>query len=427
MANHLKAGGAAVLAAMLFSSPAFAVARRTAAKRRPAGQMAAVSGSSVLVKTGLEALERKDYPAAIEIFAKAARAEGDGPTYFLLGYSHYQRGFAGGDVEAADKNDALETVNAYTTALALDPDLEGVAQPYKLYHSMGLSYEALGEYEKAVEAYRKAFMRSPSNPILPLYAARLRYRMNDVAKSASNLELSLKKARETGQLAALVKMLGSDARFASLWNSDENVALMRRFDSSFRTPQMVAAAASPMALTDGATLRDSVRGTTPAEDRGATMRRQDKDVLDQLSSANDSFKFRRYREAIAGYNEALTLNERSGILNPTQVAFVWERVGTSYNKLGLSGQAINTLRKCVQLAPMDAAAHYQLALAYALLGRYQESVHALDETFKSAPSTGELKRYMLLAKTDSELEGVRDLPAFRAALDSHGRRSSSLR
>jgi len=38
-------------------------------------------------------------------------------------------------------------------ALDLDPELRAVNQPYRLYHSLALSYEALGATEKAIEAY----------------------------------------------------------------------------------------------------------------------------------------------------------------------------------------------------------------------------------------------------------------------------------
>jgi tetratricopeptide (TPR) repeat protein len=389
--------------------------------------------TNALVQAGLEALERKEFTAAIADFSKASRAKGDSASYFLLGYAYYQRGFISGDPDRADKQDAVEAVNAFGTALALDPSLEQLTQPYKLYHALAMCDEALGSYEKAVDAYKKAFQAAPHNPMLPLYAARLRYRMNDLRKSSANLELALQLAKKEGKAKSIVRLVETDPLFAVMLQSDGNLAALRALDPGAQAaaaPAAQAPAASPAAfasngfsLKDATMVRDSVRGTTPAEDRTATLRAQDKDVLDALAAANDDFKFRSYRNAINGYNDALSLNMGSGILTPTQVAFIWERIGTAYNKLGQSAQAIHALRKCVQDAPMDASAHYQLALAYAVLGRYQESVHALGETFRSSPSNGELKKFMLLAKTDSELEPVRDLPAFQATLDEHRSRA----
>ena len=422
--------GALALAAVLCVPAQAGKTRKTVAKRK-----AVSSGqTNALVQAGLEAMERKEFTAAINDFSKASRAKGDSASYFLLGYAYYQRGFLSGDPDRADKQDAVEAVNAFSTALALDPSLEQLTQPYKLYHAMAMCDEALGSYEKAVDAYKKAFQAAPRNPMLPLYAARLRYRMNDLRKSAANLDLALQLAKKEGKAKAVVNLLETDPRFSIMLASDAHLAALRKLDPNAQAvaaaPAAAAPAASPAAfasngfsLKDATVVRDSVRGTTPAEDRAATLRAQDKDVLDALAAANDDFKFRSYRNAINGYNDALSLNAGSGILTPTQVAFIWERIGTSYNKLGQSAQAIHALRKCVQDAPMDAAAHYQLALAYAVLGRYQESVHALGESFRSAPNNGELKKFMLLAKTDSELEPVRDLPAFQATIDEHRSRS----
>jgi tetratricopeptide (TPR) repeat protein len=451
-----KAMIAVAIIALLLAPGAQAKARKTVAKRHAvsAGQ------TSALVSAGLESLERKEYSAAIASFSKAARAKGDGGTYFLLGYAYYQRGFMAGDPDRADKQDAVETVNAYSTALALDPTLSQVTQPYKLYHSMAMSYESLGSYEKAVDAYKKAFQAAPHNPMLPLYAARLRYRMNDMKKSAANLDLALSMAKKEGKAKALVNLVETDPKFSMMLANDAHLAALRKYDPSASAsaapasaptaspaafaqtagygiafaapnpaPTVAASAQTAVALrdTNPAGIRDSVRGTAPSDDRAGALRAQDKDVLDALAAANDEFKFRNYRPAINGYNDALALNVGSGILNPTQAAFINERIGTAYNKLGQSAEAIHALRQCVQMAPMDSAAHYQLALAYAVLGRYQESIHAVGETLNSAPSTGELKKYMLLAKTDSELEGVRDLPAFKATLDEHRSRALAVR
>ena len=92
-------------------------------------------------------------------------------------------------------------------------------------------------------------------------------------------------------------------------------------------------------------------------------------------------------------------------------------MGTSHIRLGLAQEAVLPLQRSLQAMPNNAAAHYQLALAYSVSGRFHEALRALDGAFQSAPSKGELRKYMISAKSDSELEPVRDLAGFAGLLD----------
>jgi len=210
------------LAAVLLLAPPAAAKKKAAQKAAP-GRAAA----KALVKEGLAEMEKRDFDAAIRKFTKAAEIQGDSATFFLLGYAHYQRGFKSGSPETADKDDALETVNAYAAAIELDADLKAVAQPYRLYHSLALSYEALNNYDQALDAYKEALQAAPANPMLPLYAARLRYRMGDMPKSAANLALSLAKARRIKKERLIIRTVKSDPLFSVLLGSPENRRIIR--------------------------------------------------------------------------------------------------------------------------------------------------------------------------------------------------------
>lgn len=373
-----------------------------------------IRGGGVHVDRGLDNLEHREYGAAIASFQKAAKLRSDAASYFLLGYAHYQRGFISGAPETADKQDAMETINAYMMALAIDPTLSQLSAPHKLWHSLAMSYEAVGSYEKAVDAYARAIKADPSNPMLPLYHARLSHKMGELDKSAVSFKSAMSKAREQGQARAVVSLVKSSPLFTFML---ENPAVASQIGAPQQRAVPIVEEGELVAM------RDAVRGTTPAERRRPQIREQDRAVTDALARANDEFKYRRYRAAIEAYQDAMTNNSNSGTLAPSQVAFVYERVGTCYNKLGLSAEAIRFLRKAVQDQPMNAPAHYQLALAYSVSGHYQDSVKALKEAFKTAPSNGELKKLMLLAKTDSELEPVRDLPAFQGMIAEYSDRA----
>ncbi|MFA6316533.1 MAG: tetratricopeptide repeat protein [Elusimicrobiota bacterium] len=333
---------------------------------------------------------------------------GSAEAYFTQGYALYQKAFTGGATENADRKLAVQAIRAYTKAIGMDPGLETVAAPYRIYHSLGLCYEAVGADEKAIEAYRKAFQSSPDNPMLPLYAARLRYRMNDVPRSAANLALALRKAKAANKDKALVKMVKTNAFFASMLKSDLNRGIVSEYEAGAAPARIEAADDSKEEM------RDAIRDTPPDQRRQILAETQaDSAALRRLAAADEDFRFNRFREAVDGYNETLILNQESAVLNPTQLSIVYERMGASYNRLGLSNGAIKALRFAVQEMPGNSNAYYQLSLAYAVSGKYAQSLRALSESFKNAPSDGELRKLSLLARTDSELEPIRDLPGYQ--------------
>lgn len=400
----------ALLATLALGTPAAQAAKSPADKAKKA------------VNHGLESLEAQQYAEAIEKFTEATRLDPRDPgAHFLRGYAHYQRGFIGGDPEAADKDDATETVRSYSVVLAMDPELASVSQPYRFYHSLALSFEALDANDKAVDAYKKAFALAPTNPMLPLYAARMRYRLGDQARSAANMALALRKARQIKKEAQVMRLLKTDPYFSAMLKSPIHRRLLGEYDpasaGSEDAPDTEGAPELAMASNEeGRDLRDSVKDSTDQRRQIISETSQESAVLRRMATANEEFKFGRYREAIDAYNETMGINQETQTLNPAQMSLIYERMGTSYNKLGLSAGAVKALRYSVQEMPGNANSHYQLALAYSVSGKFSHSLKALGEAFRNAPSQGELKKLMLLAKTDGELDPVRELPGFKSIM-----------
>ncbi|MBI5208982.1 MAG: tetratricopeptide repeat protein [Elusimicrobia bacterium] len=390
-----------------------------------AAKKSASSGYKLFLSQGAQSMKTRSWDKAIRSFSKAAKTKKTAEAYFMLAYAHYQKAFVGGAPEAADSAQAAQAIAAYNVAISLDPELGSVTAPYRVYHSMGLCYEAVGADEKAIEAYRRAFQASPDNPMLPLYAARLRYRMNDVPRSAANLALALRKARATNKDKSLVQMVKTDPFFSSMLKSDLNRGIVAEYESGMNPKQALAQAADTSSKEE---LRDAIRDTPPDQRKDILAETQsDSAVLRRLSNADEEFKFGRFRDSVDGYNETLVLNQESAILNATQLSLVYERMGTAYNKLGLTNGAVKALRYAVQEMPGNSSAYYQLALAYAVSGKYSQSLRALGEAFKNAPSDAELRKMSLLARTDTELEPIRDLPGFQAVLGPHMERLQARR
>lgn len=385
----ITAVSAAVLAALLLVAPPAGAAAKTRQKKES-------PEAARLMSAGLDALERGEYSAAIASLNKAVREQGSVSTYFLLGWAHYQRGFKQGRVETADRDDAQSAIDAYGMAVSLDPRLSELPDASRLYFSLALCEEAVESYDKALEAYKSALRLAPNKALIALHAARLRLKMKDEDKAMSNLTMALDKARKAGRESELIAAVQRDPSFAPILADQA----MRRL------------LGVPAPARESEELRDSVRDTPVRP----TVPAQDPAVLDKISLGNLEFKFRRYQNAAAAYNEALSLNSQWLTLSADQVAGLYEKIGTSYNRLGQAEQAIGSLRKSLQQNPMNAGAHYQIALAYAMDGKAAESLHALKECFSSAGSPAELRRLVLLSKTDVEFEAVRDLPGFAQAV-----------
>jgi len=388
----------ALLAALLLCTPPAGAATKT---KKTAVKLDKVAAK--LMSEGLGDLNRGEVSAAITAFARAARRQPSVQAYFLLGWAHYQRGFKQGTVEQADKDDAQSAIDAYEMALSKDSTLSELPDRSRLYFSMGLCEEAVLSYQRALNSYKMALAAAPNKALIPLNAARLRLKMKDPAKALSNVQMALIKARATGEEDALRSAAKSDPAFAPLF-ADEQI----RQTLGVKDDEMVA---SNSDMRD-ADMRDSVRDVP----RAVAPPPQDSAVLDKISQADLDAKFRRYAEAIRGYRAALDRDSRSRTLSSAQTAEVWEKLGAAENKTGDCDAAIAALQKSLQLAPNSAEAHYQIALAYATSGKTATAMHAVKDAFASAASPAEMRRYVLLSKTDAELSAVRDMPGYKEAV-----------
>ena len=387
------------LAALLCTPPA------NASKSKKAAKSKANPEAQRLMSAGLANLENGETSAAISTFNKAVRKEGSVSSYFLLGWAHYQRGFKNGAAETADRDDAQSAIDAYAMALSLDPSLKELPDASRLYFSMALCYEAVQSYDKALDSYKMAFRAAPNKALIPMNAARLRLKMGDTAKAVANIDLAMTKAMKNGQGSALRGAVRRDPAFAPLIaNAASRKALGIGSDEDGTMVADIGAR--------GEQMRDAVRDTAPKPAAPA----QDAEVLEKIAAGNIEFKFRRYLSAVSAYNEALALDRERMTLGAPQVAGIYEKIGTAYNKIGQPETAIRSLQKALQQNPMNPSAHYQIALAYAMSGKTAVALRALDESFKACGGPSDLRRFVMQAKTDTELEAVRDLPAFRSTV-----------
>ena len=369
--------------------------------------------ASPAFKRGMSAMDAKDYARAVADFRKTIRAEPrNSAAYFLMGYAYYQKGFAGGNPEAADKKDARETVAAYKKVFALDPTLLSVAKPYELYFTQALSYECLGQNAAALKSFERGIEAAPDNFLIPLYAARLRFLMQDIERAKANLALSLKRAQNAGHRADLVKLIRSSDLFSSM------------ADNAVLSPLLGQGGSGTQADGDGA-LHDSLGNRAAAIALPPpSIGPDERAVLARIAAGDQAFSAGSYAEALGAYQEALKLDTQAEVLGRGRWALVEGQIGLCHRSLGLTALAAADFKKAVSLMPFDAEAHYQLALADAVLGRTTQSLGQLKWSFETAPSQADLRRYLVLSKVEADFGAVRGLPGYSALASRYSETSS---
>jgi tetratricopeptide (TPR) repeat protein len=393
----------------LFAIPPATAAQKTS-KTEPHPSVVA------LLRKGLADLDRRDFDAAVKKFTQATKLSSDCRAQFLLGLAHYEKGSQGGDPDTADKREAQATASAYAKATASDPGLKAIHDPARFYKSLAWSDEVLRSYDQAAAAYESAAAAAPQDPMIPLHAAHVYSRMGAPIKAAQSLAASIEKARRLKQESLIIKTVRSNPRFSPMLVYPDVAAVL---DEPAPVNDLVAKAEP---RSGGEELRDAVSDRRPlSAQKPASAPPRACAVMSALAAGDDDFKFRQYQTAIDAYDAAVRLDAKAPALSPVQRAILYERMGTSYNRLGLAEEAVVPLQMSLQAMPNEAASHYQLALAYSLSGRFDESLSALAKAFESAPSRSELRKYLLSAKSDWELAPVRDLSGFTALLERSGR------
>lgn len=412
MRTFARAQIALLTASLLFACLAPAA---EAAKPRRAGPSTATQRrrSQALIAGGLASLKRKEFRGAIAAFRAATQADpGSAEAFFQLGTALSRRASSG----AADAKDTERALDAYQTALALDPDHKSVSAPFLLYHGLAQCYEALGRYDDAADSLRKESKAASRNPMPPLYSAELRLKMREPKKSAEGLHESVQRARKLRSYPSLAKLVRTDPRFANLLQVPQNQMILETYDRV--EAGKLAEAEARSHVEERLSMRDALAPMSAAKAMAPIVAAAPPDpkIQARLDRAEGDFKWRKYRQAAAEYIEALRLDEKRGTMQATDRAHIYLNIGICYRMLGLMGDAAEALRFAAQEKPEDSEPYYQLALALSSWGKVSAAMEALETALQKAAPGAQLRLTLLLARTDSELEALRDVPAYHKLL-----------
>jgi superkiller protein 3 len=94
---------------------------------------------------------------------------------------------------------------------------------------------------------------------------------------------------------------------------------------------------------------------------------------------------RQYDDAIVAYNQALSVEPAYA-----QAYKVHREIGSVYIRTGRSTEAIQPLKRSIELNPRYATAHWELGSAYHFLARYSEAVESLSKAAQLEPQTANI-------------------------------------
>ncbi|OGR60790.1 MAG: hypothetical protein A2X36_03650 [Elusimicrobia bacterium GWA2_69_24] len=377
-----------------------------------------------------EAREARDYSSVIRCNeSRIAENPRDAAAFSRLGEAYYYRAFQRGTPEQGDLTDAEGAVDAYETALQLDPKFKVLQNPSLLYHGLAQCYDSLGRRDQALEAFQEAARLAPRNPMPLLYRARLYCKRNDRKLCIDSFQSGVRRARRFRVYPKLALLARTDPRFQGIMEVPQNQVILDSYDAVQRG--LLSDAEARDRIQNADILRDAVHAALvgnriqlprpPAAVRpeAPTLDRQ---VVGFIDAGHIAFHSGAFRDAVDSYQAALSADEEKGALDPARKALLFERIGASYRRLGLVELALPALERTVPGAPQTPSGLYELALCHALKGDVDAALGALASALEKAPNSVSLGRLLKAARSDRELSRVRKSEEFDRILAVHSTR-----
>lgn len=359
---------------------------------------------------GLADMEKEQFSSAIEHLETATQLEfGWSRAFAELGHAYYARAFS--QIGPADRKDAERAIDVFETALAIDPS--AVGNTARLYHELAQCYRLVGWKEKAFQSMKRSAGAS-GNPVPAAHAAQLAFELGRQDESLELLKDALSRAERLGTKEHLASLIRTDKRF-TMKHSPRHMAL---------AGEKLVASRRLVSAEESLQLRDAVASAPTSAIRKARIEAPKKQPdAGKLALAKTEFGLGHYRDALDVYKQILTEQEHE--LDQGARSMILEKIGACYRELGLLREAVEALGDAATQEPGRASIYYELALTYSLAGRFPKALEALQVSMGRAKDAAELKRFVISARTDPELDALRENARFRRILQTSTMRSRS--
>jgi tetratricopeptide (TPR) repeat protein/O-antigen ligase len=242
------------------------------------------------------------------------------------------------------------TPNRPAVPVVNEPQVAALSEADKAeaFKDQGNNFYALGQHDKAVDAYKNALQHAPKDP------------------------------DTHNNLGATYLSLGRNAEAAA--------AFKQAIDLKPGDPE--AHFNLGVALSAQEKFAEAVDAFTQAT-------RFKPDWADAYNVLGDTYSaLARYEEAAQAYRDTVRLQPDN--------AGAYSNLGFVYDKLGRASDSIQALQKSVLLKPDDVIAHNNLGASLYKAGRYKEAVTAFQEALKLKPGDAEIQNNLGEAQSVSE-------------------------
>ena len=396
-----------------------------------------VNMGSLLKKQGKHAESLKYYQAALQIDPEFEKAHtGMGELLSDMGKSdeairHYRAAlrldpgnhgtYNNLAIELAEQGKTAEAIRFFEKALELDPEY------YEAYQNLGVELGKIGKTDEAIQLFKKSLeinseyteARMSLGVALKnsgkldeaveqwLYVLRIE---PEHARANYNLGVAMTRQGKIPEaIAYFTKAVNGEADFADAHNSlgsaliqDGKVdAAIYQFREALRIDPDNELARNNLKKADRI-LKIIERDIAALKD---LQRKKPQNPVLFFQLGNLYYDIGRWSDAAKEYETTIALA-------PDFVEAL-NNLGLAYKRQLEYGKALNSFQTLIQLRPEIAAAYYNTACVYALQGDVDQSIDWLNRAVAKGYAKWDL------IKTDSDLDGIRESPAYKELIKDH--------
>ncbi len=311
-----------------------------------------------------EAYEEDNAEQAIVLYQKSIGIKPDDAAYYNMGNAYGELG------------EYQKAINAYKKAIEIKPDYDGA------YNNMGVAYNELKEYQKAINACQKAIEIKPG----------MHEAYNNMGNAYGELG-EYQKAINAYKKAIEIKHDKHEAYYnmgIAYGKLGEYQKAINAYQKAIEIKPDYDGAYNNMGVAYGEL--GEYQKAINAYKKAIEIKPDMHEAYNNMGNAYNELG--EYQKAINAYKKAIEIKP--------DMHEAYNNMGNAYNELKEYQKAINTCQKAIEIKPDEHNAYYNMGIAYGELGEYQKAINAYKKAIEIKPD--EHNAYYNMGNTYRELK-----------------------